>query len=390
MSEPTIVMAGSFTFRSPVRVGIHHYAACFARSGWRVCFLSSQLSPLHLLRKADRMHAREKARLWRRGGEWREKIFAYSYGTWLPILPFATPGFVVTHTLDCTLPNLRRVLGRQGFDRPDVLWIENPHASALPRVLAPRVLAYRVADEIRGFEGYPRAVLDRYHQALDAADLVVTTARPLFEKYSAQRPDGTVLYVPNGVDFEHFHAGAPEPPAEYRGVSRPIALYAGSLAPWLDQDLVAACARRLPQFTFVFLGPASVDTSRLREAPNVRLLGSRPYEALPAFYRHADVGIIPFKVNALVHAVNPVKLYEYLAAGLPVVATDWRELRELQSPARLATGTEAFCGQLTAALATRNARALHDYAREQDWSGRFDVILDALQACRTGKESGAT
>lgn len=380
MSEagPCIVFGGSFTYRAPVRVGIQHYAGCFARHGWRAAYIASQLSPWHLLRRSDRLFAREKLRLWIRGGEWQDGVFSYAYMTLLPILPNRSPGFVVRNTLRCAVPAIGHVLRSRGLGEPDVLWIENPHLAALPDHLPHRVLVYRVADELQGFRGASPNVLAAHEAAVARADLVIATARTLAERYRGAGLRGTVLYLPNGVDFEHFRRPDPPRPREYESFRGPVALYAGSIAAWFDQALLAECARRLPRVNFVLVGPRTVNLRALRGVSNVHLLGSRPYEDMPSYYRHADVGLIPFRPGKLVDAVNPVKLYEYMAAGLPVVATDWPELRNMRAPVRPAATPDRFAEQVREALTEEDPRPYITYARGHSWTARYETLQREL------------
>lgn len=374
MRNKKIVMAGSLTYKAPTKIGIHHYASLFAKNGWDVFFLSSQLSPLHLIRKQDRIYSKEKLRLWMRGGELEGNILSYSYMTMLPILPFWSSDFFIKNTLNLTLPRLAKVLKRSGFDNPDIIWIENPHLIELPSMVKHKGLIVRINDELSGFEGYSSFILERYEDTIILADLVVNTARGLFEKYRKMNLDDRVMYVPNGVDFTHFSANYVPEPKEYEMISKPIVIYVGAIAHWFDQELVIKCARQLNNMSFVLIGPQMVDTARMKAVPNIYMLGSKPYDTLPSYIRGADVGIIPFKVNKLVTSVNPLKLYEYMAAGLPVVCTDWKEMREMVSPAMLAGDMDEFCEYIKSSLEIKDKTEIISYARNNSWENRFHRI----------------
>ena len=374
MRNKKIVMAGSLTYKAPTKIGIHHYASLFAKNGWDVFFLSSQLSPLHLIRKQDRIYSKEKLRLWMRGGELEGNILSYSYMTMLPILPFWSSDFFVKNTLNLTFPRLTKILERSGFGNPDVFWMENPHLCELPSIVKHNLLIYRIADEISGFEGYSSSILKKHESAVRSSDIIITTARSLFKKHKEMNLDARVMYVPNGVDFTHFSVNYAPEPKECKMISKPIVIYVGAIAHWFDQELVVQCAERLNNVNFIIIGPTMVDVSKMTSVENIHILGARKYNDLPPYLTNANVGIIPFKINKLTESVNPVKLYEYMAAGLPVVCTDWNEIREMQSPAMLARDTDEFCEYIKSSLEIKDKTEIISYAKNNSWENRFHRI----------------
>src|SRR5690606_35958916 len=150
------------------------------------------------------------------------------------------------------------------------------------------------------------------------------SSRRLAAEFRAQRPD--VRLIPNGVWPEHF-ATPRARPLDLPPEGRPIAGYYGAIAEWFDYELIRGCAQLLPHFWFVLVGPATdpAALATLTALPNVLHLGEKPYEELPAYAGHFDVGIVPFVVNPVTDEVSPLKLYEYAAAGTPIVATGFQE-----------------------------------------------------------------
>jgi glycosyltransferase involved in cell wall biosynthesis len=213
------------------------------------------------------------------------------------------------------------------------------------------------------------------------ADLAVFTAEPL-RQYVHNLGARNAAYLPNGVSLEHFDRGDRDCPLELGTVARPIALYVGSLDFWFDAALLHEAARRMRDVSFVLIGPPTAAARALAAEPNVHCLGPRTYHQLPAYLHNADVGLIPFDVRRhpeLVHAVNPLKLYEYLACGLPVVAMHWEALGQLDSPARLCGSADDFADAIRRTLQEpRDRQRLRDFAARHDWGLQVSRLLGML------------
>ena len=118
------------------------------------------------------------------------------------------------------------------------------------------------------------------------------------------------------------------PPVELAGLKGPVAGYFGAISDWFDPEPIAQLAAMAPQLHIVLIGAVTTNLTGLKAYPNIYFLGEKPYRDLPAYLRCFNVCLIPFKNNELTQATNPVKLYEYLAAGKAVVATDLPEIRQ--------------------------------------------------------------
>ena len=215
---------------------------------------------------------------------------------------------------------LERAVEACGAKRaPAITWLPAPVDALL--ALRPRRLVF---DSLDNWLIHPalrrhRAAAERaYARLLPVADHVLVAAPRSAEALSRWRSDCEV--VPNGVDSSVFGADAVRPADLPEG---PVVGYAGKLAHRIDAELVSDVARSLPDVTFVFIGPV-LDRGAIRPMSgiaNVRLLGDRFYTAMPGYLRHFDVGWIPHRVGEGETGGDPIKLYEYWAAGLPVVST---------------------------------------------------------------------
>ncbi len=366
----------------PIRVGGHHFAARFLRHGARVAWCAGPVSPVNLLRRNAETDAR--LRLWRRGGEWgaEGKQFAYSPMTWLPHRPYPLLDrpWVQRRTLRATTPRLTRVLARAGFADLDLLWM-SPGAPLLGLMddLPRRAAVYRMSDDTASFPDTPSKFAAIEAETCRRADLVIVTAGGLVDRARALGAT-RVLHVPNGCDPEPFLQGGRPEPADLARWPRPRALYIGSLDWWFDAALIAAVARRLPRWSFVLIGPVRTDLRALAPLPNVGLLGPRRYDDLPAYTAHADAGIVPFAPGPMTHAIHPIKVYEYCAAGIPVVSTPLRETLAMRAPIRSAGTPAEFADALEAGRleAPENRARRQEYARRNTWDDRFAQVRRAI------------
>jgi glycosyltransferase involved in cell wall biosynthesis len=280
-------------------------------------------------------------------------------------------------------PVLRRDLVRLGLRGP-VLIAGLPHAADVLARVPSSLVVYHCADDYAHVRGFPDTLPALEADLCRRADLVVTTSETLCQTRARFNPN--TYWIPNGADVEHFATPALASP-ELADIPRPIVGFVGGLSEWVDLELVAQLARQRPLWTFVLVGPIGVDTAPVQPLANVRLLGSRPYADLPAYLAAMDVGLIPFKRNEVTYHADPIKAYEYLAAGLPVVATDMPALRRMGHVLALAASPDEVLSRIAAALdAGRDAgrAARQAEARRHGWAGRFarfEELVEQQLAC---------
>ena len=297
--------------------------------------------------------------------------------------PLAIPayGMPAVRALNAWLLRLqvRWAMRRLGFRRP-INWVFNPAAALIAGSLGEDKLIYYCVDEYTQFSGVAAASLAALEdQLLRRADLVIVSAERLLHSKSQANPR-TVL-VRHGVDHTHFRRAldpATEVPPEVARLPRPVIGFFGLIADWVDVDLMAHVARQFPTGSLVVLGKATTDVSTLEQLPNVHLLGRRPYEALPAYCKGFDVALMPFRINELTLNANPLKVREYLAAGLPVVSTPIPEV-EVLGQCRIAGEPGAFVDQVKEALRNPGPRPeVSEAVRGESWEARLDEIRDHL------------
>jgi glycosyltransferase involved in cell wall biosynthesis len=375
-----VLMACANYWNSPIQVGDQQLARKFAVAGWDVAYLSAPLTPLHWLARPADLAAR--CANYRAGGQ-RDlggRVFHYVPGALLAYrdTPLLRSEWMLRNWPRLTFPNASSVLKKNGFSSVDLLYLRDARAYYWLDRLPHRASIYRIADRDAGFRGHGEALAAMQREIAQKADLVLYTA-PNLREYAAAAQPSRLHYLPNGVDFEHFSAAVAGTPADIAGIPRPMAIYVGSIDFWFDFELVNSIAAALPKVAFVIIGPWRNSRDKLAARQNVHVLGPREYSDIPAYLKAAQVGIIPFNVRehaTLVDAINPIKLYEYFAAGLPCVATEWQALRALNTPAVLARDCAAFVHAIRSLLESPPPReALLDFARHNDWNARFAELM---------------
>ena len=293
-------------------------------------------------------------------------------------LALPVPGNAIAERLNAWL--YRRAVARAASamtSTAPVLWVYTPTVAPYLRHFPNSGIVYHCVDRWWAFSDYDASLMRAYHESLcRQADVVFASALALLE--DCRRHTANAHLIPHGVEWGHFARAALEPlprPSDIRDIATPIIGFFGLIHEWIDQQLLADVAAALPQATIVLIGKVQTDVGRLKAHPNIRFLGQKSYADLPAYAAAFDVGIIPFLVNDLTLAVNPIKLREYRSAGLPVVSTALPEIRLLQDQegVYVADSREEFGSLLRNALARRpptNRRAASLAMAAESWSGR--------------------
>ncbi len=269
-----------------------------------------------------------------------------------------------------------------------------------------RLSCYRIADRLDKFSGIPSNVGQLQKELIRRVDFVLATSRSLWEWALSVRED-EVYYLPNGVSgifFEDRKALPDDFPAD----GKPVAVYAGSIDTRFDLDLLTYAVQKLKDIHFLIIGPLNskelkTGLQKLQLEDNFTWLGPRDYLKLPVYLQGSAVGLIPFKRSELTEAVNPIKYYEYLASGLPVVAPPLRELKEMGGPlhsysyeerdqflavirktlGKVKQGPEKSCNNrhldLEADLKAVLGKDLIKFAARHTWERRFEEVMGIIE-----------
>jgi glycosyltransferase involved in cell wall biosynthesis len=284
--------------------------------------------------------------------------------------------------------DIRHAIARHA--RGDVVLVTGspPSASVVGR-LGERASIYFCMDDFLEIPGTsPRMIAACERMLLSRVDAVVATAARLVE--TKRCASGRGYYLPQGVNFEHFATPQPVPP-EMLGLPRPIVGFAGGIGTAVDAATVRAIAASNASGSVVLVGPLTLPRDAV-SAPNVHLLGPRPYTALPAYVQAFDAGIIPYVENDWTRAVDPLKLLEYLAAGIPVVASPLPEVEKYRHLVRLARLGDEFVAATMEAIGGTTAEAREHgrrVAEANTWERRGERFLEILDEVLDSRAAGA-
>lgn len=329
-------------------------------------------------RKARALFARATPR--------RPGLWSYSP----PALPF--PGSRIAARLNAALytATIRREMQQLGMHGEPIIWVYVPHVAPWIRGFRRAGLVYHCVDRWDAFQDYDAAQMARCEEEIcREADLVLASAEDLAARCRGY--GATVHYVPHGVEHAHFAAALEDGPLpdDLAAIPGPRVGFFGLIHEWVDIELIGALADRL-DFSFVLIGDSNQDLSRILERRNVFHLGRKPYAELPSYCRGFHASIVPFRVSELTLSVNPIKLREYAAAGLPVVATALPEILRCGDIAVCATGIAEWEAALRTAVAHGSdpvqRRAQSARVLDQDWDNvclRIGALVESALAARS-------
>jgi uncharacterized SAM-binding protein YcdF (DUF218 family)/glycosyltransferase involved in cell wall biosynthesis len=376
--------------------GHQEIMATLAAQGHRVLFLENTGVRAPKVRDLPRL--RQRIRNWWRGtkGFREEQPNLYVYSPIVLPFPYSRIAQLINRWL--LLRPLRRWMRAIQFERP-LIWTFLPTPLALDLIhdIDPPLTVYYCVDDLSSSSPGAKRIIPSEQRLLREADLVFVTSERLRQRTS--KVSSRVHLFPVGVNFELFdrvRSGDDPLPADLASAPRPIIGYVGGLHQWVDQDLIAAVADRLPHATIALVGPIQTDVSKLQRCANVKLLGQRAHLEMARYVKGFDVGIVPYRLTEYTANVYPAKLNEYLVMGVPVVATDLPEVRRFNADyhdvVSVASNAEAFASAIERALGASTAEDIQRriaVAHENSWEKRLaamNALMDeALQRHATAQ-----
>jgi glycosyltransferase involved in cell wall biosynthesis len=369
----------TFNWQQPQEV-----ASAFAEAGNRVLFIENTGVRRPHLRDCKRLLAR-LCNWWRASG--RAKPVVEHLDVLSPLLlPFPYSRLARRLNAMALLRTVRRWIGRRdGGPLIVFTFLPTPLVHALIGALRPELVVYYCIDRLSESSPDARQLRGPEETLMAEADLVLTTSEELHAAARQLTPRAAML--PCGVRCSVFEdARTLEPPSLFARLAGLVVGFVGSLRNEIDLALLAAAAELAPDMNFVFVGPVMANVRRLAAQPNVRLVGPVPHSEVARYMARFDIGVLPYVRNRYTEAIMPAKLKEYLAAGLPIVATP---LPEIQRFADEHPDVVTFAGEapeFVAALrevAAKNGPAAElrrmRIARRYDWSAQMALLSELME-----------
>lgn len=402
MSEPTVLRG--------------HDILCFSSIDWRFIWQGHQEIMSTLAANGNRVlfventgvrapSIRDLPRIWQRVHNWwkgtkgfrRERKDLFIYSPLLLPFPYSSLARRVNRVL--LVRALRRWMQAASFGRP-IVWtfLPTPLVREVIPLVDPIASVYYCIDDFASSSPAARRITGSEDRLFREVDLVFVTSEQL--RARAAKFSDRVHLFPFGVSFKKFELArqsTDEMPADLGSLKRPVIGYIGGIHRWIDFELLARAARMMPDASFALIGPLQIEGPPCADLVNVHILGKRSHDAIPSYINGFDVGIVPYVLSDYTANVYPTKLNEYLAMGLPVVATDLPEIRRFNAEhggrVTVATSAEQFVKALRSAIGRssdgdRVARI--EVARKNSWDARIaqmsTLIVDTIEERRTRPE----
>lgn len=357
----------------------------FARQGNRVLYIEAQASIVSLQTiKND----------WRRISRWLRGPRKIEKNLYVATLPLVIPFFQMFKTINelnnfFILRLLRYWIKKLGFTKP-ILWTYNPYSESLIGKLGEKLTVYECVDEFSASKGLvrPEVVHTLEKCLLERVDVVIVTHENLYKSKKGIAQD--IYLIPNGAEVEHFKkASLAETPIapEMEKLPMPIIGFLGAVQYWIDLDLIRYLAVSEPGWSIVLIGPIGrlAKIGKIKYLPNIHLLGRKDYVSLPSYLKAWDVCINPYILDETAMNCSPLKLYEYLATGKPIVSVDMPEARKFDGLVEIAGNYEGFLKKIRQILdnlpensAIIDARI--EAVKAHSWNHRFSELEKILKA----------
>jgi hypothetical protein len=366
----------------------HQLMHRFARAGNRVLFVEG------------RNYLRSTLAAWRNGeigaAEWQEppvqevddNLFVFRYPLWMPVSGRLPLGWI---TQRLRALHLRKTLASLGMAAP-IVWFSQPGmGDLLAEMPMPRLRLYHVVDEYSAYTG--QSLHHSQHEAqmearlLQAVDAVIVVSQKLYDAKRAHHPH--TYLVPNGVDFDAYSSALADPtlPDDLARIASPRIGYSGLIGDRLNLPMLHELAQSYPAWSLVLIGEARLSQQAnawmaLLRLPNVHYLGEKSVERVPHYLKGFDVGLMPYQQNRESDYISPLKLYDYLAAGVAVASVEIPAIDCFRPYIHVAPTPASFTDAVDAALADsgdERQAVRRSVAAQHTWDARVQQLSGVIE-----------
>lgn len=280
---------------------------------------------------------------------------------------------------------IKRAAQNAEMDNP-LVWTYMPNSYDLVKKMNYKALVYDCVDEHSEYRGFinKNTMLTMERELIKKCDIVFVTAEGLYD--SKSKYNKNTYLITNGVNFELFNSVQDEkikPHGEVKNLPKPVVGFIGVIQEWIDLDLIFEIAQNNPGLSVLMVGPvgAGVDVEKLKNLTNVYFVGAKKPEILPYYIKIFDVCINPFRQSNLTKNVSPLKFYEYLATGKPIVTVDMPAVREFSDCVLIAKDNREFIYNITEAIEKDTEELKQkriEKGKENSWEEKVTTMLDIL------------
>lgn len=244
---------------------------------------------------------------------------------------------------------------------------------------------------ISGTKHLHKNIIDTHNYVMERPDiLVICTATFLInDSIKKRKSDRNIIFACNGVDYEHFtdFSKDVELSKDYQKIlssGKPVIGYYGAIASWFDYEILKKVANELPDYNFVLIGPEydkTVKKSGISEIRNIYMLGPKKFDELPYYAKHFDICILPFLINDVTNATNPIKIFEYMALEKPIITSDLPECRKYKS-CLIYKNTVDFIEMIKEnikLISPDYRKTLIKEAKENTWESKGNIIINKVK-----------
>ncbi len=345
----------------------------------RILYIESLGLRQPTIKKKDILRILKRIKDWLKGPrKINENLFVYS-----PIiLPFHKIKIVQKINHLVLWLTLKLLLTRLRFKKP-IFWTYSPPATSLIGRLNEKLVIYHCVDELSATPRIPTSsILKMEEELLQKADLVFTTSKLLYEK--KKEFNQNTYYMPNVADVAHFMR-ASEIPEDIANIKHPIIGFIGTIVLYkLDFNLIKHIALTHPQWSIALIGDVveGENIEEFQSIPNIFMLGGKRYELLPGYIKAFDVCILPNRINEYTQNMFPMKFFEYLATGKPIVLTELPAVNEYREISYIAKDKEEFAQYIEQALTENDLQLKQrriEIAKKNTWEVRIEEMSKLIE-----------